>query len=277
VTGETLRGTVKSFPVARPIVLWAVPRSVSTAFERAVCQSLEIAAEHEPFTDCFYFGPERMSSRYRGEIKPAATSAMTIKRLMDSADALCGEPRPRRLFVKELAFQALPFVTDDFLTVADHAVILRHPSLVYESLMSLKPDFTDLEFGFDALARITQRITALTGRSPLIFEGTDFRAEPERNLRVFCHAMGLRFTRQMLSWERGRIREWRADEQESQAGWHTTLERSKGILKPDGAWQASELRIQRRHRGVFDRACSIYEAIFPPFAPADWRMADACP
>ena len=47
------------------VVIWAVPRSVSTAFEKALSRSQGVVAVHEPFTDCYYFGPTRRSSRAR--------------------------------------------------------------------------------------------------------------------------------------------------------------------------------------------------------------------
>ena len=44
---------------APPIILWAPPRSCSTAFERAIVEHPQVAVSHEAFGDCFYFGPDR--------------------------------------------------------------------------------------------------------------------------------------------------------------------------------------------------------------------------
>jgi len=46
-------------PTTKPIILWAPPRSTSTAFERALMQHRSIAVYHEQLADCFYFGPDR--------------------------------------------------------------------------------------------------------------------------------------------------------------------------------------------------------------------------
>ena len=46
------------------VILWTVPRSVSTAFERAFMQRPGTRTCHEPYGGPYYFGPERSSPRY---------------------------------------------------------------------------------------------------------------------------------------------------------------------------------------------------------------------
>ena len=48
----------------RILALWAVPRSTSTAFAKAISGGEGVRVLHEPFTDCYYFGPQRRSKRY---------------------------------------------------------------------------------------------------------------------------------------------------------------------------------------------------------------------
>src|SRR2546423_685 len=48
----------------RIIALWAVPRSVSTPFERMFAERDDTTVVHEPFTECFYFSDGRASARY---------------------------------------------------------------------------------------------------------------------------------------------------------------------------------------------------------------------
>jgi aerobic carbon-monoxide dehydrogenase large subunit len=49
----------------KPIVLWAVPRSVSTAFERVFIERGDMVVLHEPFSLSYYYSPERCEDRYR--------------------------------------------------------------------------------------------------------------------------------------------------------------------------------------------------------------------
>ncbi|KAF3907381.1 hypothetical protein ABW21_db0200718 [Orbilia brochopaga] len=51
-----------------PIFVATHPRSCSTAFERVfMTRTEDLECIHEPFGDAFYYGPERLSSRYEGE------------------------------------------------------------------------------------------------------------------------------------------------------------------------------------------------------------------
>jgi hypothetical protein len=214
----------------RPIVLWAVPRSVSTAFERSFQQHPAVEVVHEPFTDCYYFGPQRRSARY-GELPAGSTAARQPDQIMSVLLAV----RPKTVFVKELAFQGEPFASDDFLGRVRNAIILRSPERVLRSLQPLKPDHTAEEFGFDALWRLWLRMTKLGLELPPVVDGDTFRVAPEAVLRGFCRRIGEPFTDAMLRWPLGSIRIWRSHEAESQARWHHTLEASTGVLPPDVA------------------------------------------
>lgn len=55
----------KTEPV--PVIIWCVPRSCSTAFERGFLQRKDTRCFHEPMGDPFYFGETRPNRRYSDE------------------------------------------------------------------------------------------------------------------------------------------------------------------------------------------------------------------
>ena len=62
----------------RPIALWAVPRSISTAFERVFVERDDFEVLHEPFSASYYRGSDRLSHRYADEAprgRPGEVSA----------------------------------------------------------------------------------------------------------------------------------------------------------------------------------------------------------
>jgi Sulfotransferase domain len=243
------------------IAIWATPRSVSTALEKAVSLAPGVRIVHEPFTDCYYFGPERRSSRY-GDSPPTAgaTGAVVCRALLDRAEPIGLEPSRRGTLVfKDLAFQARPYVTPELLVGCQHAIIMRDPRLVYASLRRLKPDFTDDEFGFDALRDIVRSIESAGGRIGSIVDGTALRAHPAATLRRLCAVHGLAFSLAMLSWTDGRIREWAEHERLSQARWHATLEHSRGFLPPD--LDARQVDVAAEHHDVVTRALQVYRSL----------------
>lgn len=236
---------------SRVIALWAVPRSVSTAFEKTFSRRPGTRIVHEPFTDCYYFSAQARSQRYGHQ--PA-------KHGYDAAAAvteICSVAAPL-VFVKDLAFQAGPYLSDDFLRQATNTFIVRHPRVVLRSLRGLKPDFTEEEFGFEPLARLWRHVVDDLGQEPIVVEGDRFREAPEEQLREYCRRVGLSFDPQMLYWPDGRIRPWAEHERESQAKWHWTLEHSFGILAPQhgGGLPATE-----EEANVVERAEKIYDEL----------------
>ena len=240
------------------VCAWATPRSVSTAFEKTFTQRRRTSVVHEPFTNCYYFGPDRRSSRYGTISRPETADARSAIEWIRSTHG--SQPE---IFVKDLAFQAEPYLPDHFLSTVTNTFILRHPDLVHRSLRPLKPDFTEDEFGFTALHRLFQRVTDLApDRRPVVVEGTWFRRSPERVLREYCARVGMAFEPGMTSWDDGRIRAWGPEEEKSQAVWHTTLEASSSVLPPsDDPVADGEAEAEWHRQPMYHRALEIYEEI----------------
>jgi Sulfotransferase domain len=235
-----------------PVFLWGVPRSVSTALEKAASQHPSIAIEHEPFTYSYYFSSGRRSSRYqqpKDQQPPLVLEAQEVSRSAGS---------DKIVFIKELAFQGEPYVSDSCLTSCRHLIIMREPRIVYNSLLKLKPDFTEDEFGFTALERLFDRLRRL-GRAPLMtIDGDEFRENPEKTLRMLCDRLDLEFDPMMLKWPSGKIRDWGPDEWRTQAIWHRTLEASNGILP---LAVADEIRVGVDHGDIIRRSEEIYRRL----------------
>lgn len=241
----------------RTIAIWGVPRSVSTAFEKTFTRLSGLRTVHEPFADCYYFGPERRSNRYGGVEEP---EDYDHRRALESLEPAIGET----IVFKDLSFQAAHFMPDDFLARITNTFIVRHPDLVIDSLRRLKPNFTEEELGFAPLAAMFERVTGL-GQQPTVVEGQIFRAQPELVLRRFCADVGIAFESDMLEWEDGRIRQWAPHETESQAKWHSTLEASAQIEPPSPVKPAAPVEfghLYERALGVYHRVAA--HAITPP-------------
>ena len=69
------------------ILLWTAPRCVSTAFERSIMNLKNSKIFHEPYSQAFYFGPEKQSARYAAqETKQQATYRSISKMLQKEYD-----------------------------------------------------------------------------------------------------------------------------------------------------------------------------------------------
>ncbi|WP_265277315.1 sulfotransferase family protein [Nostoc sp. KVJ3] len=239
-------------PTKQKIVAsWSAPRCVSTAFEKTFSQRPDTKIVHEPFTDCYYFSKWRKSERY-GEHENLREygSAKAIQHIQSNVAPL--------VFFKELAFQGLYYINTEFLSSIINTFIVRHPEEIFASLYTLKPDFTEEEFGFTALDNIWIIVTEELGQEPIVVEANDFRRHPETILRRYCDRIKVEFIPQMLSWENGQLKQWQSYEVESQVKWHKTLESSTGILRPP---KKDKVNIPSKHKMLYHRALNVYEKL----------------
>jgi hypothetical protein len=91
-----------------------------------------------------------------------------------------------------------------------------------------------------------------------VVEGDGFRRDPEGVLRAYCDTVDVTFDTAMLRWSDGRIRAWGADEADSQAKWHRTLEASSGVLPPGGH---DDIAVPAERLDLYHRALEIYELL----------------
>lgn len=234
---------------------WAVPRSVSTALARSFIQLAAVDVVHEPFTESFYLGPIRGSSRYGNptnetEGMPGGVIDDLLRRAAEA------ERSERLVFIKELAFQGEPFVPDALLARARHLFVMRDPQRVFPSLVKLKPDFSEAEFGFTSLARVVERLDSL-GLEVRGVDGDELQSSTEAALRAACSWVGVKFDPSMLEWSDGRIREWTPDEAQSQVPWHRTLEASTGFVRT----KHTPVEPSPRQRKIIAQAVEIYEGL----------------
>ncbi|KAI2642903.1 hypothetical protein GGS21DRAFT_486729 [Xylaria nigripes] len=94
----------------KPIFVATHPRACSTAFERVFMTRQDILqCAHEPFGDAFYFGPERLGSRYEDnevEREESGFSQTTYRDVLDRLNRDSGEGK--RIFVKDMAYYLMP-------------------------------------------------------------------------------------------------------------------------------------------------------------------------
>ena len=136
----------------KPIFVATHPRACSTAFERVKNYPSSLGAPkltipqvfmtrrdslqcvHEPFGDAFYYGPERLSSRYENDEKQRVDigfSESTYQTILDRFERESAEvriiPSPESHFLVRMAF------TNSFLYCSEYLLYLRNSPLFYNS------------------------------------------------------------------------------------------------------------------------------------------------
>jgi hypothetical protein len=201
----------------KPIALWAVPRSISTAFERAFVERDDFEVFHEPFGDSYYYSEERLSNRYPdAEQKAEHNYENVLARIL--------EPREKCIFVKDMAYHAKGLMGPEFASRFKNTFIIRDPKYVLTSLYKMWPDFTLEETGFEQLYRLFRYATELDPEDIVVVDAMTFSENPVVVLSAYCAHLEIPFRTDSLSWQPREVRRW-----ESWEGWHEEAQQSTGV------------------------------------------------
>jgi hypothetical protein len=200
----------------KPVALWAVPRSISTALERVFVERGDFKVFHEPFSASYYYSPERRSERFSGtEPKEEYAHQEVLARIL--------EQREKPVFFKDMAYHVAGFMTRGFVSEFTNTFIIRDPAPVIASLHRFWPDFTLEETGYEQQYRLFG-LAVENGEDPAVVDAADLTKDAEGTIRAYCEKLGLSFIPESLSWESGEVAGW-----EMWAEWHEEAQESTGI------------------------------------------------
>ncbi len=223
----------------KPIALWAVPRSLSTAFERVFVERDDLEVLHEPFSAAYYYGTDRLSDRYADEApKPESSYEEVLAEVF--------KPREKRLFLKDMPYQAKGVMSPEFVSRFTNTFIIRDPKYVLSSLYKMWPDFTLEETGFEQIYWAF-RYAEEAGENPVVVDAMTFSENPVSVLSAYCEQIGIPFRPDALSWEPGEVEKWKSWEE-----WHEAAQQSTGIE-----------RAERRDPELPDELQEAYEGCLP--------------
>ena len=202
------------------LALWATPRTVSTAFERMMIERGDHLVLDEPWSRAYYFGPDRRSRRFPLTFPESSYPAVT--------DAVLQLGQQETVFVKDMAYQALPGLDDGDIARITHTFLIREPRASLRSLARHWPDATDDEAGFRAQAALFDRVVSVTGTVPAVIDSDALRADPTGVIRTWCERIGIEHRPDSLSWDTGMRPEWTLWRE-----WYTAVASSTGFAPPD--------------------------------------------
>lgn len=208
------------------IVLWATPRSTSTAFERVMVNRGDMTCFHEPYSEAFYYGEDRRHDRYFiADPGLETTRGLTFAGLHQKLTEAASDSQ---VFIKDFAYSIMHMADNAFLDAFTHTFLIRDPEKVLTSMHARWPDVTLPEIGFEELHTLYLRTADREGNAPVVIDSDDLLAAPEASMKAYCDAVGISFIPNATSWEkRDENPTWNSDEH----GFHDSLKASTG-LKP---------------------------------------------
>ena len=226
------------------LMLWAVPRSASTAFERMMIERGDHDVVDEPFSAHYYFGEDKVSRRF-DSVEPASRPDNILASLRQRAGV-------RPVFVKDMAYHAVSFATVGVVREFRNAFLIREPLAAITSLAARWPDFTDEEAGFDALATMVNLVEQ-AGQDVVVIDQTDLCSDPEGIVRAYCQRMEIDHLPDALQWAPGMRQEWAR-----WSDWHGATAASTGFA---AAAPRAMIEPTARVLDAATRAQPIYDAL----------------
>jgi len=234
-------------------MLWATPRSTSTAFEWMMRMRGDLACFHEPFGVAWYRGPEARTPRRApaDKRKPEATFASVWKSILDAAEKV-------PVFSKDMPHHCDHMLDEAFVGRINHSFLIRDPAKVLASLhrsyrkAGMAEGFEPREISFEAQRLLFERLAERDGKTPVVIDSDDLLEDPPRMVRAYCDAIGIPYIGAALSWEPGARDEvlWYDGNDEI---WHASLRDSDGLkAQPRKTVEVSDLPVElRTHYAVF--------------------------
>ncbi len=230
-------------------VLWAVPRSTSTAFEWMMRQRGDMQCFHEPFGEAWYQGENPLWPRLTKD--SVRVPGLTIQTAWDNLQTAV---KKGPVFSKDFPHYIDHIWDAQFLSHFNHSFLIRDPAKTITSMYKHWPDFHFKETGFVEQRALYDILCNQLGEAPPVIDSDDLLEDPYTMVEMWCNAVGILFIESALSWEPGARDEvswWDG------GSFHENLRGSDG-LKPQ---ERSYVEIQ----DVPNRVKEIYENILPHY------------
>jgi len=233
----------------RLLVLWATPRSTSTAFEWMMRMRGDLQCFHEPFGEAWYQGEAPLWPRWTPDSlrTPGLTFDSVREKLKTAAQS-------GPVFLKDFPHYVEHLWSDEFLSRFEHSFLIRDPAKVLSSLFKHWPDFVIEETGFAQQRRLFDRLRAQRGAAPPVIDSDDLLEDPRAMVASYCNAVGIPFIAEALSWAPGARDEvswWDG------GSFHENLRNSNGLKpQPRGSIDIA---------AAPDRVREIYATVLPHY------------
>ena len=242
-------------------ILWATPRSTSTAFEWMMRMRGDMTCFHEPFGEAWYQGDEARAPRPVAEKmrKPGLTFAAVLRNLQQAA-------RRRPVFSKDMPQFTDHLWSDSFLAQFQHSFLIRDPAKVLVSLhrswqkSGNDAGFERHEIGFDEQRKLFDILCDKNAAPPPVLDSDDLLESPQEMVAAYCKAIGVPFIAEALSWEPGDRQEVLWYDGDASI-WHHTLKNSTG-LKAQPRKTAEVTQLPARLQALYRAFLPHYEHLF---------------
>lgn len=231
------------------IAMWSGPRNISTAMMRSFENRSDTAVVDEPFYAA-YLAATGLDHPMREAVLVSQSTDWTVVAARMSGPG----PGAPVFYQKHMTHHMLPGVDLDWTAACVNAFLIRDPAAVLASYVRKRGEVGLADIGVERQGELFDRECDRLGRAPPVVEGADVLAAPEATLTALCAALGIPFSRQMLTWPAGP----RDSDGVWAPAWYDAVERSTGFGPPPND---AEPDLPDDLRRIADAARPFYERL----------------
>jgi sulfotransferase family protein len=232
------------------IAMWSGPRNISTAMMRSWGNRADTIVVDEPF---YAYYLRATGKRHPGADEVIASGETDWRKVVKQLTAPIPNGK-KTFFQKQMTHHLLPEVDRQWLGAVTNCFLIRDPTEVIASYIKKDNDPTVEDLGFVQQAEIFQWLCRNTNQKPPIIAAKDVLQNPDRILRLLCHAVGVEFDDAMLSWSPG----LRDTDGVWSKHWYSEVARSTSFQP----YRAKNEPVPERLRQIHERCRECYERLY---------------
>jgi len=187
--------------MAQPIriAMWSGPRNISTAMMRAWGNRDDTLVIDEPF---YAYYLKVTGIEHAGADEVITTGETDWRKIVTDLTGPIANGK-RIFFQKQMTHHLLPEIDREWLGAVTNCFLIRDPREVINSYVKKREDPALEDLGFVQQAEIFDFVRTRTNAVPPVVDAKDVLQNPERTLQLLCEAVGVEFSKSMLSWPSG--------------------------------------------------------------------------
>ena len=234
--------------MSKVICLWASPRNISTAMMYSFAQRKETAVVDEPFY-AYYLNNINSNTLHPGKKEILNSQSSNFKKVLRELNEIHTK---ELLFIKNMTHH-LNGQNIDFAKNWCNIILTRSPkrSIASFSKVIKTPSLQDLGY------RLQYELAKEFQKKKIDFhllEAEDLLLNPEKQLKKVCDFSQIKFSKEMLTWNKGGIIEdgvWAKY-------WYENVHNSTGFKKSNFQ---EEIQLPVKYNSLYKEASSYYEAL----------------
>jgi hypothetical protein len=187
----------------KTINLISGPRNLSTALMYSFSQNPTIKVLDEPFY-AYYLSQGNAQVAHPGNFEILTslphTRSGVLAQIQDLFDAT-----QKHVFIKGMAHHYLSREPDHILSW-ENVILIRHPKKLLASFSKVIENPSIDDIGIKKAAEIFTYLQG-KGKTPIVIDSDELLKNPEVYLEKLCNLLGIPFSKQMLSWQKGGVSE----------------------------------------------------------------------